>query len=243
MKYCGNCGAPLSDDTRFCGACGAPVESAVPAAPADPVAKPDFNDGPRVLLCTDGKYHWTSPMNMYKNPTIFLTVCKIFGIIGGIAFALFLIMSIADGNFNEFVGGLKYWGIAVLVFLVIAALAYLIVAGMYGGKYVVRFTMDEHGLLHEQIPEQARKARKLGAAVSGAGILTGNVGRTGQGMMIAAHTSLSSDFSKVRGVKPKRRWKTIKVNEPFAKNEVYTEAASYLLREMRANLTIHKWNE
>ena len=41
-------------------------------------------------------------------------------------------------------------------------------------------------------------------------------------MMVASHTSLSSDFSKVRSIKPKRLWHTIKVNEPFAKNQIYT---------------------
>ena len=234
MKYCSNCGAPLPDETRFCGSCGAPVAPGnpvaapvaspveEPAAQPAPDAGPAYYDSPRVRLCEDGKYRWTSAMNMYRNPSVFITVCKIFGILGGIAFGIFVVTSLIDGTFSEFLGNLKYWGIAVLVFLVIAGIAYAIVAGMYGGKYVVRFTMDQNGLLHEQIPEQAIKARKLGSVVAGAGVLTGSIGRAGQGMMVAAHTSLSSDFSKVRSIKPQRRWNTIKVNEPFANNQVYT---------------------
>ena len=130
---------------------------------------------------------------------------------------------------------MKYWGIAVLVFLAISFLAYLIVASMYGWKYIVRFTMDEKGILHDQIPEQKKKAQSLGKAVSGAGVLRGSPGRMGQGFLVASHTSLSSDFSKVRSIKAFRLRATIKVNEPFAKNQVYTtpEDFDFVLKYIR----------
>ena len=34
--------------------------------------------GSEVRLCNDGKYRWVYEMNMITNPTIFLTVYKIF---------------------------------------------------------------------------------------------------------------------------------------------------------------------
>ena len=179
-------------------------------------------EGPSVRLCEDGAYRWTYPMNMLKNPAIYLTVCKIFGVIGAVAFVATYLGTLFRGEFSVIVRDLKYWGIAVAVFLVISGLAYLIVAGMYGGKYIVRFTMDPNGITHEQIPSQKKKARGLGAVLSAAGAATGNIGRAGQGMMVASHTSLSSDFSKVRRIRPRRLWSTIRVNEPFAKNQVYT---------------------
>lgn len=81
------------------------------------------------------------------------------------------------GEFDVIAGELKYWGIAVLVFLAISGLAYLVVASMYGGKYIVSFTMDEKGITHEQIPVQKTKIRKLGDIVSGAGAAGANIGR------------------------------------------------------------------
>ena len=101
-------------------------------------------------------------------------------------------------------------------------IAYLIVAAQYGWKYIISFTMDENGISHEQIPAQKKVAQRIGGVVGGAGVLTGDIARAGQGAMVASHTSLSSDFSKVKSVKPIRRWNTIKVNEPFAKNQIYT---------------------
>ena len=179
-------------------------------------------DGPQVRLCEDGKYHWTYPMNMLTNPTIFLTVLKIFGIIGGVMFILMYSGSILEGDFAPILEGLPIWGIVVAVFLAISALAYLIVASMYGWKYIVRFTMDEKGLRHEQITAQKKNARKIGGLLAGAGAATGSVGRLGQGIAVASHTELSSDFSRVRRIKAYPRRATIKVNEPFAKNQVYT---------------------
>ena len=178
--------------------------------------------GKEVRLCTDGKYRWTYPMNMLKNPSIYITVCKIFGGIALVAFIAMYIGPATRGEFADILSDLKWWGVAVLVFLAISALAYIIVAAQYGWKYIVQFTMDENGILHEQIEAQKKHAKNIGGALAGAGVLTGSPGRVGQGMLVASHTSLSSDFSKVRSVKPKRRWNTIKVNEPFAKNQVYT---------------------
>lgn len=179
-------------------------------------------DGEQVRLCEDGKYRWTYSVNMLKNPTIFLTVCKIFAIIGAVAFVLLNFVPAKDGEWGKILAELKYWGIAVLVFLAIAGLSYLIVAKMYNWRYIVNFTMDESGLLHDQIPAQKKNAKKIGILLGGAGALTGNIGRVGQGMMVASHTSLASDFSKVKRIKAFPRRATIKLHEPFAHNQVFT---------------------
>ena len=189
--------------------------------PDEQLESPKYN-GKEVRLCTDGKYRWTYPMNMLTNPSVYITVCKIFGGIGLVFWIVGYIGPIFRGDWDKVVGDLKWWGVAVLVFLVISAFAYMIVAAQYGWKYTVKFTMDENGINHELTSAGKRHAKQIGRAVAGGGVLTGNVGRVGQGMMIANHTSLSSDFKVVRSIKPLRRWSTIKVNEPFAKNQIYT---------------------
>ena len=102
--------------------------------------------GINVRLCTDGKYRWTYPMNMLTNPSVYITVCKIFGGIAAIGYIIGYIGPILRGDFEKVLGDLKWWGVAVLVFLAISAVAYLIVAAQYGWKYTVNFTMDENGI-------------------------------------------------------------------------------------------------
>lgn len=182
---------------------------------------PDY-DGKDVRLCSDGKYRWTYPMNMLTNPSIYVTVCKIFGGIAAVIFIVSYIGPISRGDFSSIFNDLKWWSVGILVFFAISMIAYLIVAAQYGWKYIISFTMDENGIHHEQIPAQKKVAKRIGGVVAGAGVVTGNITRAGQGAMVASHTSLSSDFSKVKSIKAIRRWNTIKVNEPFAKNQIYT---------------------
>ena len=133
-------------------------------------------DGREVKLCEDGKYRWTYPYHMLKNPTIIATILKIFGGIFLAGFLIYIIATLKNGHADRILADLKWWGVAILVFLVLLAISYFIVAAMYGFKYIVKFTMDENGVLHEQIPEQAKKAKKLGAVVAAAGAIGGNIG-------------------------------------------------------------------
>ena len=188
-------------------------------------------DGRKVRLCTDGKYRWTYPMSMLKNPVLLLTVFKVFGGIMA-AILIFVIFishwdDITNGNFEVILNDLRIFGYILLGCLVLTTIAYLIVAAQYGWNYIIMFTMDEQGVLHEQIPAQKEIAQKIGKTVAGTGVLTQSPGRVGQGMLIANHTSLASDFKKVRRVKPLRKWHTIKVSEPFAKNQIYCDSEDF----------------
>lgn len=180
-----------------------------------------------VRLCTDGKYRWTWPMNMYKNPLVLLTVLKIFGIIFGVAMVLMFIGPAFRGEWSAALEGLKIWAIILGVFLVITLLAYWIVAALYGGKYIVHFTMDEKGLLHDQVPMQKKKAEKMGCLIALAGIFAKRPSVAGAGFMTAAHTKTSSDFSRVRRIKAYPRLHSIKVNEGLSKNQVYTHPEDF----------------
>ena len=41
---------------------------------------PNNYTGERVRFCEDGKYRWTHPLDLKKNPTILILVYKLFGI-------------------------------------------------------------------------------------------------------------------------------------------------------------------
>lgn len=188
-------------------------------------------DGREVRLCKDGKYRWTYPMSMLKNPVLILTVFKVFG---GILAALLIFViflshwdDITNGNFEVLLKDLRAFGYIMLGCLVITTIAFLIVAAQYGWNYIISFTMDENGLLHDQIPAQKKIARKMGETLAGAGALTISPGQIGQGMLIANHTSQYSNFKNVRSVKPLRKWNTIKVNEPLSKNQVYCDSEDF----------------
>jgi hypothetical protein len=176
----------------------------------------------RVLLCPDGKYRWIYEFSMMKNPVIVLVVVKIFF---WFFFCLWFVISCHDWRrFDRpeaFLTNGKWILILMAVFVVLIAISYTIVAAQNGWKYVVFFELDEDGVIHRQMKTQVKKAKAMSWLTVLAGLATGNVTTVAVGLNSAAKSMSASDFMVVRKVKPLRRWNTIKVNEPFCKNQVY----------------------
>lgn len=186
-----------------------------------------INNGERIssniTLCSDGKYRWVYEMSLIKNPTIFLTVWKIFLFIFiGIFAFVSVIELIASNDFfpDGLLGNLKVFGIIFLGMTVLTWLGCLIYALKMGGKYVVVFEMDEKGVNHKQIDWQAEKARRLSAATTVAGIAAGSLTAAGIGLT-ASRTEMYTEFSAVRRIKAYPRRNVIKLNERLEHNQVY----------------------
>ena len=180
------------------------------------------SDNSRVQLCSDGKYRWVYEMNLLTNPTVFLTVFKIFFFI---ALCIWLVVGLfADlihGDVQAFLNFGKVMLITLAVFAGLTLLGVLILAAIYGGKYVVLFEMDEERIKHIQLPRQVRKAQVVGVIAAMAGIAAKNPAAIGAGTLAAGKTSSTSEYRKVRRVVPRRALHLIKVNQLFEKKQIY----------------------
>jgi hypothetical protein len=178
--------------------------------------------GKKVELCSDGKYRWLYELNMVTNPTIFLTVFKIFFWIifaGWVIFGFFLY--VIHGDWKGLLSMSKAMLLVLAIFAVLTALGVLIVAAMYHGKYKVLFEMDEKGITHTPLPDQLQKAKNLGALTVLAGLAARRLGVAGAGMLSMSKQSSSSEFQKVRRVVARRYLHLIKVNGLLERNQVY----------------------
>ena len=183
---------------------------------------PNDYSGSRVALCEDGKYRWTYPLDMLKNPSILFVLLKIFGILLSIPLLIALISAAANNDWQKIWDGfIKIWLIVMVVFFVIILISYLIVVWMNGGKYVVNFTMDEKRLIHEQVPVQYERARKVGFLAALVGVFAKRPSTAGAGALAASRNTSVSVFDKVRRVKPRRGQNLIKVNQSLERNQVY----------------------
>ena len=182
-----------------------------------------------IVLCPDGKYRWVYEYSMLKNPVILITIFKVLGIAALIVLAFILgIDLIEDGHLTPPASGeLKVLGILILVLIGLVIISYLIVAAMYGWKYIVLFEMDEGKVVHIQMPKQVEKAQAAGWLSAMAGLAVGNVSAAGPGLLAASHSTSTSVFRNVRTVSGSRRFHTIKVNQRLDKNQVYAEDADY----------------
>lgn len=178
--------------------------------------------GERVRLCKDGKYRWKYEMNMLTNPTIFLTVLKVFG---GVVVGMFVVFGfflyVIHGDWAGLWGMAKAMLITMAIFFGLTVLGVLLVAAVFKGKYVVLFEMDEKGVAHIVTPEQMKKAQKLAKITSVAGAARGSFTTAGAGMLAASKNASVSEFAKVRRVKPRRWLHVIKVNQLLEHNQIY----------------------
>ena len=184
-----------------------------------------------VTLGDDGVYRWKHEINLFKNPSIFFLVWKIFFFI---FLVIFLMINVVDlilypQNMREmFVNNLKFAGYFLAGMTIVVGLGYLIYAAMMKGKYVVRFEMTEKGVNHIQEESQAKKSKAVGRAATVSGILSGRFSSAGAGMA-AQRTEMYSDFQRVRKVKAYPRKSLIKLNGYLSRNQVYTAKEDFEL--------------
>ena len=232
--FCQECGFELRDDAKFCTNCGKPVatKNVETSNPADkPVDQESINlrkpqkdnkSNPynmmkgkkisnNITLYEDGKYRWVYEMSLFKNPTIFWLIWKIFFfiILGLIIFASVL------GTFDNILDCLKSFGYFIGGMTILLGVGYLIYALIMGGKYIVIFEMDEEGVNHKQCSQQAEKVEKLEALAM--------LSRYD----VLIRTEMYSEFSKVREVKAYPKTNVIKVNGLLEHNQVYAEKEDF----------------
>ena len=172
------------------------------------------NNGNRVCLCEDGKYRWTYPLDMLKNPAILYVLFKIFGVLLSIPLLIALISTAVNNDWqNIWDGFIKIWLIVVIVFFAIIIISYLI-----------DDTREEHDNDDEPYfdePVQNDRARKVGLVTALVGIFAKRPSTAGAGMLAASRQTSISDFSKVKRIKPRRGQHLIKVNQTFERNQIY----------------------
>ena len=180
------------------------------------------NDDARVRLCDDGKYRWVYEMNMLTNPTIFLTVFKIFLYIilaGWLIFGTFLYL--IHGDFEGFLDMSKGMLVALAIMAGLTLLGVLLLAVLYGGKYVVLFEMDEQEIKHIQLPRQVKKAQAISLITTLVGLAAKKPTTAGAGLLAAGKSSSTSVYANVRRVVARRNLHLIKVNQLLNKNQIY----------------------
>ena len=191
----------------------------------------------RVKLYPDGKYRWIYEVNLLRNPTVLFDVYKVLGMSIVILVVIVLLIALFSGDMSlSFLKGLGVGALGAVGFmLVLGALGYVVYALFTGKKYIVLFTLDEHELVHKQMPNTMKKARLIGELAMLAGALAGRPGVAGAGLLAASRDSLTSTLSDVKQVVPRRWMNTIKVNEKLFKNRVYVcdEDFDFVLQFLR----------
>jgi len=184
---------------------------------------------PGVLSGEGGVLRWVYEMNMWKNPTLVITIWKVLLLCAMAPALLVFFLGIFDGD-GIAAALFPFLKVAALVAGIVTALmlpAYLLVAWLNGGKYCVIFEMDDGGVKHIQMERQFKRSRILSLLTVLAGAMAGNVQTAGAGILAGSRKSLYSDFRKVKTVVVNEKRSVIYVNEKLNRNQVYAEPADF----------------
>jgi len=239
---CSSCGHQIPDESQFCEYCGAPV-GAVPEdveeiqeeqdlveadeEDAAPGSQQPMQISSGVTRGADGVIRWAYDMNMWKNPTILITVWKVLMLATMAPALLVSALAIGDGvaeAFGAFVKVVLYTGGIVTGLMVIA---YPIVAIVNGGKYCVVFEMDNFGVKHIQMQKQFERSQVLSMLTVLAGAASGNIQATASGLLAGSKQSSYSKFAKVKSVVVHAKRNVIYVNENMEHNQVYASREDF----------------
>lgn len=218
MKYCSNCGTPLSDNNKFCTKCG---QAATPSI--------SNNEEPKhsIRLCPDGKYRWTYESSMWKDPTRFLFFLKVFNGIGISMWFIISIIRLCNGmdweDFGDMLPILLYMMIGMSVLVIIT---YLIISIINAGKYVMLFEMDEQGVKSTTAGAKRKSAQqntwldkwKEQWIASLLDVSLPQYGIDGPG---SCGEIMTSTFADIRHLKVNRRYSHVQIGRLFSINRIY----------------------
>ena len=182
---------------------------------------------PGLVMGEDGTLRWAYEMNMWKNPTLVITIWKVL-LLAALAPALLVFfLNLGDGIGSALLAFVKIMGIVFGIVTGLMLLAYPLVAMMNGGIYCVIFEMDDKSVKHIQMQKQFKKNQVLSMIVSLAGLMTGNIQATAAGMLAGSKQSSLSSFEKVKSITVNEKRHVIYVNEKLTHNQVYADSADF----------------
>ena len=178
---------------------------------------------------TDGVLRWGYEMSMWKNPTIVITLTKV--LIISLAFPTLLVFLISlDLGFIEALRcTMQLAAIGTVIIFVIAVIAYITIAVIYGGKYCVIFETDKKGIKHTQMQKQFKKAQILSIVGMMAGAIAGNLTTVGSNMMAGSRNSQYCKFSNIGKIVVKEKRSVIYIRAGLIHSQVYAEPQDFMI--------------
>lgn len=167
------------------------------------------------------KKQWVYEFNLWKNPTILITVLKIMLLATAVPILLLVLLEVGNGVEAAIKAFKTVSFMLFVIFSFLTLLAYGSIAVLYGGKYCVIFIMDEKGIHHIQMKKQFEKYQVIALLNTLTGIGTGNLQVAGSGLISGSRQSQYTQFSKVKKVIVRKKRNSILLSAPFNYNQIY----------------------
>lgn len=227
--FCQSCAQPLAKETRFCAHCGSSVQATHTTDPEATHVQSTRLAGSGMTLGEDGVMRWVYALNMWRNPTLIITIWKVL-MLSALAPALLMsILRLTDGDAIGAAASTfaQIYGLVAAIVTALMLMAYPLVALIQGGKYCVIFEMDQRGINHIQMPSHFARNQVLAMLTVLAGTLTGSPQTAGAGLLAGSRRQMYTSFKQVRRVVANRKRQIIHLREKVAHNQIYVEPENF----------------
>lgn len=172
---------------------------------------------------------WIYEYKMWTNPTIYFTLFKVFIICALVPALVVFCLIVNDGFVNALILLFKVFGIVLGIVSILLTVAYIIIACINGGKYIVVFDMNENGIRHTQMNKQFTKMQAFHLIGTLIGIKENDLVTAGSNMIAGSKNTIYTNFKKVTGIISNKKRNTIKlVSKDGINNQVYVNEEYYV---------------
>jgi len=153
---CPKCGQKSPENSLFCEHCGVSLAEKLPIKEVI-YQQPNQRVSPGVVMDGDGIMRWVYEMNMWKNPTLVITIWKVLLLAALAPAVLVFFLNLGDG-----IGSAFHAFVNIMIFIVgivtgLMLFVYPLIAILNGGRYCVMFEMDDKRVKHTQMQKQFKK--------------------------------------------------------------------------------------
>lgn len=153
----------------------------------------------RVTAKPDQTYIWTYDMNLFKDPSVFITVCKIVVACMLLPYMLVFTLALFEGNLKRDFLALTQPFIYIILFMVIlvAFSYYLVYIPLHGNHYIIIYDLTPTTITFIESKKDTKQneiASSIGVII---GLLAGNPTTAGANLLALSKSEMTTSFDQV----------------------------------------------
>ncbi|MBP1908028.1 hypothetical protein [Methanolobus bombayensis] len=182
-------------------------------------------------MSSEKNIKWDIDVSILTNRFILNELLKVLGIatlITAAIVALIMLPSVLSGNVHSTSSNVRDMKYALMLIGILFFFTVLFIFAYYSNKYMLTYNLDSKGVSTITRENQKAKNSKINFLLIFAGLLTGNPGAVGTGLLAASHQNQDIKWKKVKKATFYPKSKTIALKAGFAeKGIVFCTPANY----------------
>jgi hypothetical protein len=174
-------------------------------------------------MSSEKNIEWDIDVSILTNKFILNELLKVLGIatlITATIVALIMLPSFLSGSMHSTSSNARDTKYALMLIGILFLFTALFIIAYYGNKYMLTYNLDSKGISTITRENQKAKNSKINFLLIFAGLLTGNPGAAGTGLLAASHQNQDIKWKKVKKATIYPKSKTIALKAGFAEKSI-----------------------